>query len=61
AAAARGVAVLLVSTELEELLALAHRIAVIYRGRIVGEMARDQLDLQRLGLMMGGRAATGVA
>ncbi|MDQ1466125.1 MAG: ral nucleoside transport system ATP-binding protein, partial [Actinomycetota bacterium] len=42
AAAARGVAVLLVSTELEELLALAHRIAVIYRGRIVGEMARDQ-------------------
>ena len=61
AAAARGVAVLLVSTELEELLALAHRIAVIYRGRIVGEMARDQLDLQRLGLMMGGRAVTGIA
>jgi simple sugar transport system ATP-binding protein len=57
ATAASGVAVLLISTELEELIALSHRIAVIHRGRIVGEMARQELDLQRLGLLMGGRAS----
>ena len=57
AAAASGVAVLLISTELDELLALADRIAVIHRGRIVGEMARAEFDTRRLGLMMGGRAA----
>jgi simple sugar transport system ATP-binding protein len=53
-AAAEGVAVLLISTELEEILDLAHRIVVISRGRIVGEMARTEVDLERLGLLMGG-------
>jgi ABC-type uncharacterized transport system ATPase subunit len=57
AAAADGIAVLLISTELEELIALADRIAVMHRGRVVGEMARDDIDLQRLGLLMGGRAS----
>jgi ABC-type uncharacterized transport system ATPase subunit len=57
AAAASGIAVLLISTELEELLALADRIAVIHRGRITGEMTRAEFDARRLGLMMGGRAA----
>jgi ABC-type uncharacterized transport system ATPase subunit len=55
--AAAGTAVLLISTELEEILELADRVAVIHRGRIVGEMTRDQVDLDRLGLMMGGQAA----
>ena len=55
AAAASGIAVLLISTELEELFSLAHRIAVIHRGQIVGEMAHDEFDAERLGLMMGGR------
>jgi ABC-type uncharacterized transport system ATPase subunit len=54
-AAADGVGILLVSTELEEILAIAHRVAVIYRGRNVGEMTRDRLDVERLGLLMGGR------
>jgi simple sugar transport system ATP-binding protein len=57
AAASAGVAVLLVSTELEEVLELADRVAVIHRGRIVGEMDRDEFDLGRLGLMLGGQAA----
>ena len=57
AAAQAGVGVLLISTELEEIVELADRIAVIHRGRIVGEMARAELDLERLGLMMGGQAA----
>ena len=54
AAAEAGVAVLLVSTELEEILALSDRIGVMARGRIVGEMARRDADPERLGLLLGG-------
>ena len=54
AAAADGVAVLLISSELEEILDLADRIAVMYRGRIVGEMPRANADLEELSLLMGG-------
>ena len=57
AAAERGVAVLLVSTELEEILSLAHRICVIFQGRIVGELARGEATPERLGLLLGGVAA----
>ncbi len=57
AAAAGGVAVLLISSELEELLSLSDRVAVIHRGRIVGEMMRADVDLERLGLLMGGHAS----
>ncbi len=56
-AAAAGVAVLLVSTELEEILSLAHRICVIFDGRIVGELARHEATPERLGLLLGGVAA----
>ena len=42
AAADRGIAVLLISSELEEILALADRIVVIHAGRIRGEMARGR-------------------
>lgn len=52
-----GVAVLLISSELEEILELAHRIVVMHRGRIVGEMSRADADLERIGLLMGGVAA----
>ena len=55
--AGSGVGVLLISTELEEILDLADRIAVIHRGRIVGEMSRGDADLDRIGMMMGGQAA----
>ena len=46
----QGCAVLLISSELDEVVALADRIAVMYRGRIVG------IDTERdvLGLMMAG-------
>ena len=53
-AAASGVAVLLISTELEEIIDLSDRILVISDGRIVGEMTRATLDIERLGLLMGG-------
>lgn len=56
-AAAAGTGVLLISTDLDEILAIADRVAVIYRGRILGEMARADVDHDRLGLLMGGAAA----
>ena len=52
----RGVAILLVSVELDEILALADRILVMNQGRIVGEIAGDQADERQLGLMMTGSA-----
>ncbi|MGH9918000.1 MAG: ABC transporter ATP-binding protein, partial [Nitrososphaerales archaeon] len=57
AAAAAGAGILLISSELDELVALSHRIAVIHGGRIVGEMPRGRIDVERLGLLMGGRVA----
>ncbi len=56
AAADDGVAVLLISSELEEIMDLADRIAVMYRGRIAGEMPRADADLEQLSLLMGGAA-----
>jgi ABC-type uncharacterized transport system ATPase subunit len=52
-----GVGVLLISTELEEILALSDRVAVIFRGRVIGVMGRHEAELERIGLMMGGQAA----
>lgn len=49
-----GIGVLLMSTDLGEIAALADRIVVIYRGRIVGEMRRSQMDMVKLGLLIGG-------
>ena len=49
----QGTAVLIVSTELDEIAALADRIAVMYRGRIVGVVPPDT-PRDALGLMMAG-------
>jgi simple sugar transport system ATP-binding protein len=54
AAADEGVGILLVSTDMEEILAISERIVVIFEGRIIGEMRRDEVDVERLGLLMGG-------
>ena len=56
-AADDGLGVLLISSDLGEIFALADRIAVIYQGRIVGGMPRSELDMERLGLLMGGAGA----
>jgi simple sugar transport system ATP-binding protein len=47
-----GTAILLISEELEELLALSDRIAVIYEGQIMGEVIGE--DIETIGLMMTG-------
>lgn len=60
-----GVAVLLVSTELDEILQLSDRIAVMYRGKIVAVVASEEATKEFIGLLMAGvpeaqaRASTG--
>jgi simple sugar transport system ATP-binding protein len=49
-----GVAILLVSAELEEIRALADRILVMSGGRITGELNIADYDTTRIGLLMGG-------
>ncbi len=50
----RGAAVLLISFELDEILALADRIAVMYRGAIVGDFERSNVDRAAIGRLMAG-------
>jgi simple sugar transport system ATP-binding protein len=50
----QGVAVLLVSAELDEILSLADRIAVMYHGQIVATMDADKAIRAELGLLMAG-------
>jgi len=52
-----GTAVLLVSFELDEILALADRVLVMYRGQIAGSFARDEIDRARIGRLMAGSAS----
>ena len=54
-----GAGVLLISEELEELLALSDRVYVIYEGKIMGEIKvkatiADQSQIEAIGLMMTG-------
>jgi ABC-type uncharacterized transport system ATPase subunit len=48
-----GAAVVVISTELDEVLGLADRIGVMYRGKIIGEMAGGA-DPAEIGLLMAG-------
>ena len=53
----RGRAVLLVSAELSEILALSDRVLVMYEGRILADVPRAEASEERLGLLMAGRTA----
>ena len=53
----QGKAILLVSVELEEILALADRVAVMFDGMIMGERQSAETDEKELGLLMAGVAA----
>ncbi len=50
----KGKAVLLISFELDEVMDLSDRIAVIYKGKIVGQKNANEADENELGLMMAG-------
>jgi simple sugar transport system ATP-binding protein len=54
---AAGAAVLLISEDLDEILAIADRVAVIYEGRITGIVDSAGADIEELGLLMTGHAA----
>ena len=56
----RGAAVIIVSSELDEIYALSDRIAVMYEGKIVGFRPADTPEAE-LGLMMAGAGAEGPA
>ena len=58
-AAAEGVGILLVSEDLDEVMALSDRIAVIYEGRIMGIVDSEEATIERLGLLMGGQPEQG--
>jgi simple sugar transport system ATP-binding protein len=53
-AAARGVGILLISEDLDEILAMADRIAVLYEGRVMGVVGRREANIEELGLLMAG-------
>jgi general nucleoside transport system ATP-binding protein len=53
-AAADGVAVLLISEDLDEILALADRVAVMFEGAILGEFDAARADVEEIGLLMAG-------
>ena len=49
-----GSAVLLISEDLDEIIALSDRVAVIYEGRIMGVVQARDVTIEQLGLMMSG-------
>ena len=57
-AAARGVAILLLSEDLDEIRALSDRILVVYEGRVVGELQAGAASIEEIGLLMAGGAGS---
>jgi general nucleoside transport system ATP-binding protein len=57
----RGIAVLIVSSELDEVLALGDRILVMFRGHILGQVRGDEATRESLGLLMAGVTTPRVA
>jgi simple sugar transport system ATP-binding protein len=53
---AEGAAILLISEDLDEILALSDCVAVIHEGRIMGRFARGEVDIAEIGMLMAGHA-----
>lgn len=49
-----GKSVILISADLEEIMMISDRIAVMFDGRIVGILSRSEATIQKIGLLMGG-------
>lgn len=49
-----GKSVLLISADLEEIMQLSDRVAVMFAGKIMGVLEHDEITLEKLGLLMGG-------
>lgn len=50
-----GVGVLLISEDLKEVLSIADRVVVLFKGRIMGGFAAGEADMEQIGLLMGGK------
>ncbi len=55
----RGAAILLISEDLDEVIAISDRVAVIYNGEIIGEVSGEEARVEELGLMMMGSKVAG--
>ena len=53
-ARSKGVGVLLISEDLDELIQLSDRLVVMYEGRVTGEFLRRDFNREQIGLAMGG-------
>jgi simple sugar transport system ATP-binding protein len=56
----KGIALLLISMELDEIFSLSDRILVFYEGQIMGEVAPHEVNREEIGLMMAGHKKTEV-
>jgi len=52
--AMNNMGIIIYSSDLEEIIGLADRILVLYQGRVMGIVERDNIDMEQLGLMMAG-------
>jgi simple sugar transport system ATP-binding protein len=50
----RGTAILLISTDLNEILSLSDTVGVMYKGKIVGQFPQSEVNIDRVGLLMAG-------
>jgi simple sugar transport system ATP-binding protein len=50
----RGVSILLVSSDLDEIMELSDRIAVMFDGRIIGILSKEEAKRVDIGMLMGG-------
>ena len=55
----RNRSVLLISADLDEIMELSDRIAVMFEGKIIGILDREEADVHKIGLLMGGVAEEG--
>ncbi len=53
-----GLAILLISEDLDEIFALSDRIGVMYKGEIVGVIPINEANTEKIGLMMAGKKET---
>ena len=56
-----GCAVLMISDDLDEIMLMSDRIAVMYEGRVMGVFDAADADRERIGLLMGGHETAGAA
>jgi len=56
----RTAGVLLISSDLDEILRLSDRIVVMYQGRVMAEALPEDLNAEMLGLLMAGMRPTGL-